>query len=92
MTRDNFVQRFHWNKIMWLVGFVNVIALIPQPLKILKTHSVKDISISMFILFFIVQMAFTIEFFLKKSWGPMVSLATSGFLSLITVGLVLFYR
>ncbi|MFZ3020208.1 MAG: PQ-loop domain-containing transporter [Minisyncoccia bacterium] len=92
MTREEFVRKFHWNKVMWVIGFVNIIALIPQPVQIALTHSSKDVSIWMFILFFFVQVTFTIEFFLKKSWGAMFSLGTSGVLSLITIALALRYR
>ena len=92
MTREQFVQKFHWNTVMWVIGFVNVIALIPQPVQIVMTRSSRDVSIWMFVLFFFVQTAFTIEFFLKKSWGAMVSLGVAGVLSLITIGLALHYR
>jgi uncharacterized protein with PQ loop repeat len=92
MTRDEFVRKFHWNKIIWVVGIISVVALVPQPLKILQTHSVKDISLSMFLMLIIVQAGFATEFYLKKSWGPMICQSICAVLSMLTVGLVLFYR
>lgn len=77
---------------MWAVGFVNVAALMPQPIAIIQTHQVSGISISMFVLFAFVQAVFAIEFFLKRSWGAMTSMIASLTLSLVTIGLVLWFQ
>ena len=91
MTREEFIKRFQWNKVMWLIGFVNIIALIPQPVAIIRTGVVAGVAWQMFAIFAVVQAVFAIEFFLKKSWSGMVSMSISFCLSILTIVLYFMY-
>ncbi|MEK7638883.1 MAG: PQ-loop domain-containing transporter [Patescibacteria group bacterium] len=92
MTREQFVKKFHWNAVMFAMSFANVAALVPQPLKIIQTHETAGISVIMFVMFAFIQGCFAIEFYIKKSWAPMCSLAISMLLSLLTIFLYFLYR
>jgi uncharacterized protein with PQ loop repeat len=92
MTREEFLKRFKWDTVMWLVGFVNIVALIPQPMAIVRTQNVSGIAIEMFVLFAFVQTAVAIESFIKRSYGLMTSMIASAVLSVSTICLVLYYR
>lgn len=92
MTREEFVQRFRWNKVMWVMGFVNVLAILPQPISILQSHNASGVSIGMFVMFILVQISVAIESFIKRSYGLMTSMIVSALLSATTIGLVLYYR
>jgi uncharacterized protein with PQ loop repeat len=92
MTREEFSKRFRWNTVMWLIGFVNVVALLPQPLEIIKTHNASGVSVGMFALFIVVQGTVAIESFIKRSYGLMTSMVISVILSTTTIALVLYYR
>jgi uncharacterized protein with PQ loop repeat len=92
MTREQFVKKFYWDQVMWLMSIVNVVAMIPQPLKIISTREVAGVSSSMFVMFALIQVTFAIEFFLKKSWSAMISMGISFLLSLLTIGLLFYYR
>lgn len=92
MTREEFSKRFRWDKVMWVMGFVNVAALLPQPIGIIQTHNASGVSIGMFALFIAVQVAVAIESFIKRSYGLMTSMIISALLSATTIGLVLCYR
>ncbi|HEY9586164.1 MAG TPA: PQ-loop domain-containing transporter [Candidatus Paceibacterota bacterium] len=92
MTREQFARTFRWDKIMWVMGFVNVVALLPQPVAIVRTHNVSGISVGMFVLFILVQASVATESFIKRSYGLMCSMIVSVLLSMTTIGLVLYYR
>ncbi len=91
MTRDEFTQKFRWHMVMWLVGVVNVIALIPQPLSMLRTGVVAGVTWQTYAIFALVQVVFGIEFYLKQSWGGVVSMALSFCLSMLTIMLYFAY-
>lgn len=92
MTREEFAQLVHWGTVMWVMGFVNVVAMTPQPLKILKTKNAKSVSIAMFALFFFVQVSVALDAFIHRSGGLMWSMIVSAVLSLTTIALALRYR
>lgn len=92
MTREEFVRKFRWDKVMWVMGFVNIAALLPQPIGILQTHNASGVSIGMFALFILVQVSVAIESFIKRSYGLMTSMIVSTLLSATTIGLVLYFR
>ncbi len=92
MTREQFARECRWNTVMLVIGFVNVAAIVPQPLKIYQAHQAGGVSIMMFLLFIMVQAAVAIESFIKRSYGLMWSMVVSALLSVTTIGLALIYR
>ena len=92
MTREEFARRFRWNSVMWVMGFVNVVALLPQPIAILRTHNVSGVSVLMLVLFFFIQVSVAIESYIKRSYGLMTSMIISAVLSATTISLVFYYR
>ncbi len=92
MTREEFAQRFRWDKVMWLMGLVNVLAILPQPISILRSQNASGVSIGMFVLFILVQVSVAVESFIKRSYGLMTSMIVSVLLSATTIGLILYYR
>lgn len=67
MTRDLIAKRIHWSFIIWLAGMVNVTAMLPQLFRIVRTHQIQGLSLAMFVLYFLVQVAFSIEGFFTKN-------------------------
>ncbi len=92
MTREEFVKKFHWNRIMWLMSIVNVFALALQPIAIVRTGVVAGVSWQMFATFAVVQAAFGVEFFLKKSWSGMISMLVTFCISILTIILYFAYK
>lgn len=92
MTREQFIKKFRWNESMWVFGAINVVALIPQPLAIILTEEATGVSTLTYIIFAFLQAVFAVEFYLKKSYGGMVSMIASFVLSSITLGLIFLYR
>jgi hypothetical protein len=61
VTRDLIAKRIHWSFIIWLAGMVNVTAMLPQLVRIIRTPNTEGLSLAMFVLYFLVQVAFSIE-------------------------------
>jgi MtN3 and saliva related transmembrane protein len=92
MTRDLIARRVHWSFIIWLAGMVNVTAMLPQLVRIIRTRNTEGLSLAMFVLYFLVQIAFSIEGFFKKNRMLMVCMGLSAIVSGTIILLVTFLR
>jgi len=92
VTRDLIAKRIHWAFIIWLAGFVNVTAMLPQLARIIRTRDIEGLSLAMFVLYFIVQVAFSIEGFFKKNRMLMVCMGLSAVVSGTIILLVAYLR
>ena len=92
MTRDEFAAKIRWPFIIWLAGIVNVAAMLPQLYEIVKTWSVGGLSLSMFVIYFFVQVALSLQGFFKRDKMLMVCLGLSGIVSATIIGLVVYIR
>ncbi len=92
MTRDLIAKRIHWSFIIWLAGMVNVTAMLPQLVRIIRTRDVAGLSLAMFVLYFLVQVAFSIEGFFKKNRMLMVCMGLSAVVSGMIIVLVTYLR
>jgi uncharacterized protein with PQ loop repeat len=61
VTRDLVAKRVHWSFIIWLAGMINVTAMLPQLVRIIRTRNIEGLSRAMVVLYFLVQVAFSIE-------------------------------
>ena len=92
MTRDLIAKRIHWSLIIWLAGMVNVTAMLPQLVRIIRTRNIEDLSLAMFVLYFPVQVAFSVEGFFKKHRMLMVCMGLSAVVSGMIIVLVTYLR
>jgi uncharacterized protein with PQ loop repeat len=92
MTREEFAKRIHWPIIIWTAGLVNVTAMMPQLYQIIKTHNVKSLSISMFLIFFVIQVCMSLEGYFKKNRMLQVCIGLSACISGSIICLILYYR
>lgn len=92
MTREEFAKKYNWPRIMFYLGMLNPVAFTPQIWNIVSTHEVEGISVQMFILFVIIQMAFFTNGFFQRDRMVMLSMGSSAILTVITIGLTLYYR
>jgi uncharacterized protein with PQ loop repeat len=82
----------HWSFIIWLAGLVNVTAMLPQLARIIRTRNIEGLSLVMFVLYFLVQVAFSIEGFFKKNRMLMVCMGLSAVVSGTIILLVAYLR
>lgn len=91
-TRDLIAKRIHWSSIIWLAGMVNVTAMLPQLVRIIRTRNIAGLSLAMFVLYFLVQVAFSLEGFFTKNRMLMVCMGLSAVVSGMIIVLVTYLR
>lgn len=91
MTREEFALKIRWSWIIWFFGIINVAAMAPQLYEILRNQSVRGLSIWMFVIYFLVQVAFSLEGFFTRNRMLMVCLGVSACISLTIISLFLIY-
>jgi len=92
MTREDLSKKIHWPKIVWFMGIVNVAAMIPQLYTILKTHKTGGLSVEMFAIYLVVQIAFSAEGYFTRNRMLMVCLGLSAIVSISIISLIFFYH
>lgn len=91
MTREEIAAKIRWSWIIWTFGFVNVAAMLPQLYEILKNQSVQGLSIWMFVIYFLVQVAFALEGFFKRNTMLMTCLGLSACISATIISFFFFF-
>jgi uncharacterized protein with PQ loop repeat len=66
MTREQFAKKVHWSRIVWVAGLVNVVAMLPQTYQLLKTHETSGLSVTMLLIYFGVQVSFSLNGFFAR--------------------------
>jgi len=66
MTREEIAKKIHWSKIIWTFGIINVTAMLPQLWSIVTTRNVEGLALSMFGIYFAVQIAFSLQGFFTR--------------------------
>ena len=92
MTREEVARKIRWPFIIWLAGLTNAVAMLPQIFKIIQTHNVQGLSLSMFVIYFFLQVAFSVEGYFTRNRMLLVCLGLSAVESAVLIGLMLFYR
>ncbi len=92
MTREQFAMKIRWQTIIWAVGIVNVIAMLPQLVRIIRTHAIQGLSLEMFLVYFLIQIAFSFEGFFTRNRMLMVCMALSAIVSATVIGFVIWIR
>ncbi len=89
MNREEIAAKIRWVWIIWVFGFVNIVAMLPQLYKIIAARSVQGISREMFGIYFLIQVAFSLEGYFKRNRVLMVCMSLSAFISGIII--LMFY-
>lgn len=92
MTREQIAKKIRWDGIVWTAGLVNVGAMLPQLCQIVKTRNVEGLSLEMFVIYFFIQVAFSLQGFFRRDKMLMICLGLSAVVSAAIIGLVLFLR
>jgi uncharacterized protein with PQ loop repeat len=92
MTRQQFASRIRWPLIVWTCGLMNVVAMLPQLIQILSTKKVENVSVSMFIIYEVIQIGFALDGFFKRNKVLMVCMTLSAIVTMSIVCLIVYYR
>ncbi|MBI3633342.1 MAG: hypothetical protein HY226_03570 [Candidatus Vogelbacteria bacterium] len=92
VAREELAKRIHWSFIIWLFGFINVGAMLPQLVQIVQNHKTEGLSLMMFATYFVVQVAFALDGYFRRNNVFMVCLGLSALINAITMSLVVYLR
>lgn len=92
MTREEVAKKIRWDNIVWTMGLVNVGAMLPQLYQIITTHNVEGLSLGMFVTFFFVQVAFSLQGFFRRDKMLMVCLGISAAVNAFIISFVIYLR
>lgn len=92
MTREELAKKVRWDYIIWIAGLVNVGAMLPQLHMIITTRNVEGLSLEMFVIYFFIQVAFSLQGFFRRDKMLMVCLGLSAVVSAVIISLVLYLR
>ena len=92
MSRELIAKKIGWPFVIWLAGMVNVVAMLPQLDRIVRTHDIAGLSIAMFVLYFLVQVAFSIEGYFKENRMLLVCMGLSAVVSGTIIVLITYLR
>ncbi len=92
MTREELARTIRWPRIIWLAGLVNVVAMLPQLVTILRTWDVTNLSLGMFVTYFTIQVLFSLHGFFNRDRMLLWCLGLSAVVSSVIIGLILGIR
>ena len=92
MKREEVAKRIRWDSIIWTAGLVNVGAMLPQLYQIVTTRNVEGLSLGMFVTYFFIQVAFSLQGFFRRDKMLMVCLGLSAVVSVTIIGFVVYLR
>jgi len=90
-TRLKFLNSKWFNWIVGMIILLNPIAILPQLIKAITAPSVEGLSISMFLLFALIQFAFVAVGIQKLDWRMVLGMGIS-FLQTITIIVIIIIR
>lgn len=92
MTREQIALKIHWRSIIWVAGLVNVVAMLPQLIQILRTQETAGISTTMFWIYFVIQIAFGLEGYFTRNKMFMWCLGLSALVSALNLFFIYYFR
>ena len=92
VTREEVSRAIYWPRIIWSFGFINIAAMAPQLIQIIRTRETEGLAIGMFFIYLGVQIAFSLEGFFTRNRMLMVCLGLSAMVTTIIIALVTYLR
>lgn len=92
MTREELAKKIRWSFIIWFAGLINVGAMLPQLVKIIQTKNTEGLALEMFVIYLLVQVAFSLEGYFTRNKMLMVCLGLSALVSATIISLVFYLR
>lgn len=92
MTREEFAQKIRWKYLIGFMGAVNVVAILPQLMKVIQTQKTEDLSLIMFSTILLIQIAFSIDGFFTRNRTLCVSNGFAACCNATLISLVIYFR
>jgi uncharacterized protein with PQ loop repeat len=88
MTREMIAQAIHWDVIFLTFGIINVGAMLPQLVQLVKTRTTDGLEPKMFWIYFMTQTAFSLQGYFRHDATLMYSLGLSAAVSMTIIVLI----
>jgi uncharacterized protein with PQ loop repeat len=92
MKREDIEKIIHWKIIISLVGILNVSAMLPQLIKIIRHRTVESLAIEMFLIYFIVQIGLSADAFFRRNLPILICMIVSATISAAIIISILILR
>lgn len=92
MTREQVASVVRWPWIIWVIGFVNVTAMLPQLYQLVETQQTEGLSVGMFFIYGVIQIAFALDGYFKRNNVLLVCMTLSAMVTAITIGFFYYYQ
>jgi len=92
MSREQVADAIGWSYIIWTFGMLNVAAMLPQIIQIIRTREVEGLSLGMFFLYLAIQVAFSLHGLFMHDDMLMVSRGLSALVTASVIVLVIRFR
>lgn len=90
MNRHDF-NTAAWPKIFWLASMLNPMAFMPQIWKVFAEHKTEGVSLVMFGVFVVIQLAYLYQGVLIRNRAMVVTMGMAAVFSLTIIGGTLYY-
>lgn len=84
MTREAFAEMICWPWIIWIIGIINPLFMIPQLWKICATRKADDISLWMLSILFLIQTGFALHGYFLHDTTLVASNSAAAAVTLLT--------
>ncbi len=92
MTREELAHKIRWPVIIWLVGIINPLWMLPQVWLIWTTHQTDGVSLTSLGIVFFIQLGFSLHGFFIRDNPLMMSNGAAAVITAVTYGSVLYWR
>lgn len=92
MRRERVAAAIKWPAIIWLIGIINVVSMIPQLAQIIQTHRTEGLSLEMFMTILVIQIGFSLEGFFKRNRVLMITMACAASVTTAIIVLTIVIR
>ena len=92
MTREELAQKIRWPSIIWFIGMVNVVAMVPQLYQIWAERRTAGLSLFMFGTILFIQLGLAVNGYFRRDTALIVTMLVSAVISVAIIGSVLYLR
>jgi uncharacterized protein with PQ loop repeat len=92
MRRAEFAAKIHWEKIIFIFGILNALAVTPQLWQLWETRITEGLSVEMLFIYLSVQLAFTLHGYFIRDRALLYCIGLSAIINTATIASALYLR
>ena len=92
MTREEFARKIRWNHLAWLICAGGSLTMPPQLVQIVRTHSVRDLSLTMYVLVLAAQLGYVGQGYFRRDKLLTVCMLAAAVITSVIIAFIVRYR